>query len=95
MLNKYLHYKQNKIALSSFPGRDGLITRRVQQDSFNHEGQCRAVQIQTIESHVQGQTIRLHVQVQTMDRMSYAQPRIKIRFTESCKTQGFPRFPVT
>jgi hypothetical protein len=43
----------------------GLITRRVQQDSFNHEGQCCAVQIKTIRSHVQEQTNRLHMQVQT------------------------------
>jgi hypothetical protein len=41
---------QKFMALSSFPERDGLITRRVQQDSFNHEGQCRAIQIRTKES---------------------------------------------
>jgi hypothetical protein len=42
-----------------------LITRRAQQDSFNHEGQCRAIQIKTMRSHVQEQINRLHVQAQT------------------------------
>jgi hypothetical protein len=41
---------QKFIALGSFPDRDGLITRSVQQDSFNHEGQCRAIKIRTKES---------------------------------------------
>jgi hypothetical protein len=79
-----LHYKQNKMALSSFPDRDGLITRRVQQDSFNHEGQCRAVQ-NTDQGVVQRTDPGSYVVRTTTNQ---------IRFIESCKTQGFPRFPV-